>query len=380
MTEATFDDVVDLTDRLYEAAYDDTAWPHVMVKLRSMFNGSRGAFGFYDHVDNTQLMLYGDCDIKYERSWADPTLENPYLPGMLPAAAGHVFNEHSMMSASEFERTVFYNEWMLPQGETTSLVGKTVNHGSLGAYLIMQRSVGQPAFDDGDIKLMHRLMPTMMRTTALRRRVASGRLTQKALAYGAVNIGFLVVNEAGRVLEANAVAQEMLGGNHNGLTLMGDRLVMIEPRRRDMFRQLILDACGGGGLDPRPSAGFEMAVVSAASGLPSLAVTVAPFPDASSHGLPVRRAAFVFLQELTAHLPPRFEERMRALFGFTRKEAALAAALVKGQSLREASEERFVSLSTTRTQLAQIFRKTGTRQQSQLVSLLLGILPVHPGL
>jgi DNA-binding CsgD family transcriptional regulator len=33
-------------------------------------------------------------------------------------------------------------------------------------------------------------------------------------------------------------------------------------------------------------------------------------------------------------------------------------------------------MPTARTHLAQVFRKTHTSQQSQLVSLLLGILPV----
>jgi len=38
------------------------------------------------------------------------------------------------------------------------------------------------------------------------------------------------------------------------------------------------------------------------------------------------------------------------------------------------------SVAAARTQLAQIFRKTGTQRRSQLVSLLLSIPPVHPGL
>lgn len=67
---------------------------------------------------------------------------------------------------------------------------------------------------------------------------------------------------------------------------------------------------------------------------------------------------------------------MRALFGLTAREAALAAALASGSTLQQAAEERFISMPTARTHLAQVFRKTHTSQQSQLVSLLLGILPV----
>ena len=45
--------------------------------------------------------------------------------------------------------------------------------------------------------------------------------------------------------------------------------------------------------------------------------------------------------------------------------------------LREAADGRFISMPTARTQLAQIFQKTNTSQQSQLVSLLLRLLPVR---
>jgi DNA-binding CsgD family transcriptional regulator len=38
--------------------------------------------------------------------------------------------------------------------------------------------------------------------------------------------------------------------------------------------------------------------------------------------------------------------------------------------------DRGISIPTARTQLAQLFRKTNTTQQSQLVAMLLGILPI----
>ena len=64
-----------------------------------------------------------------------------------------------------------------------------------------------------------------------------------------------------------------------------------------------------------------------------------------------------------------------ALFGLTPREAALAARLVCGETLRDAARARFISIHTARTQLAQLFAKTGTGQQSQLVALLLGAIP-----
>lgn len=57
-------------------------------------------------------------------------------------------------------------------------------------------------------------------------------------------------------------------------------------------------------------------------------------------------------------------------FAFTRSEAQLAEALLSGATLAEYAQERRVSKQTLRNQLVGIMRKTGTRRQSELVSLL----------
>jgi DNA-binding CsgD family transcriptional regulator len=59
------------------------------------------------------------------------------------------------------------------------------------------------------------------------------------------------------------------------------------------------------------------------------------------------------------------------LFALSHAEARLAAVLIKGSSLREASEELSVSLSTVRTHLKKLFEKTGTNRQATLIRAFL---------
>jgi DNA-binding CsgD family transcriptional regulator len=70
-----------------------------------------------------------------------------------------------------------------------------------------------------------------------------------------------------------------------------------------------------------------------------------------------------------------FELQARNLFGFTVREASLAASLASGRSVREAAEDAGIAYSTMRTYLENVFRKTETRQQSQLVALLRSLQP-----
>lgn len=62
--------------------------------------------------------------------------------------------------------------------------------------------------------------------------------------------------------------------------------------------------------------------------------------------------------------------RILALFGLTASEAAVAAAVGAGQSLEDIAAARGVSVQTVRTQLKQIFAKTGTNRQSALAALI----------
>ena len=57
-------------------------------------------------------------------------------------------------------------------------------------------------------------------------------------------------------------------------------------------------------------------------------------------------------------------------FSFTESEALLAEALLNGATLADFAREREVSKQTLRNQLVGVMRKTGTRRQSELVSLL----------
>lgn len=74
--------------------------------------------------------------------------------------------------------------------------------------------------------------------------------------------------------------------------------------------------------------------------------------------------------------------RLRAEFGLTKAEARLALHLTDGSSLASAAAAFDVKLTTIRSQLQQVFAKTGTSRQSELVAMLLrrGYGPQVPSL
>jgi DNA-binding CsgD family transcriptional regulator len=63
--------------------------------------------------------------------------------------------------------------------------------------------------------------------------------------------------------------------------------------------------------------------------------------------------------------------RLRAEYGLTKAEARLASNLADGASLPSMAQAFDVKLTTIRSQLQQVFAKTGTSRQAELVALLL---------
>ena len=80
-----------------------------------------------------------------------------------------------------------------------------------------------------------------------------------------------------------------------------------------------------------------------------------------------RPAVLLFIRDPEA---PLAVARLRELFGLTRTEAAVAAALARGQSLEDIAVQRGIGLGTVRTHLKRILAKTGTHRQAQAVALL----------
>jgi len=67
-------------------------------------------------------------------------------------------------------------------------------------------------------------------------------------------------------------------------------------------------------------------------------------------------------------------ERLQDAFDLTEAEGRLAARLAAGEGLRSAAHELGITYGTARARLAEIFQKTDTRRQGELINLLLTTL------
>lgn len=194
---------------------------------------------------------------------------------------------------------------------------------------------------------------------------------QMADALDRMQQGTLVVGGDARIYFANRHARDLLTAG-DGLCAAADSLRAETPEQTQTLRRLIREAARPEGLDgasgmmavrrrfkPRPLA----VMVSSCHPRTRLAVAVRP-----------QRAVLVFVTD-PDRTPAMRSDLLRQLYRLTRMEAEVALAVLRGEGLKAIAGSFGVSMSTARTHLQNVFDKTETRRQAELVYLLLRSLP-----
>jgi len=374
MADTTLDDAIRIAESFYSAAFDDSLWKAGLDDLRDVLRLSTTAFGFQDFRSNTLQMLSGDCDPRYAEIFVALGQDNVYIPRMVRQSAGSVMGEADWMERTAFERTSYYGEFMEPQGEHFGLVGRASGEGSgMGGYVMVTRRRDQGDFDQSDRAFLGHLLPAMGRVSRMRQQAGVLQLQQRGDTLQRLSIGLIITDRHGRILQTNPIGGETIA-NGAGLAEVRGRLVAQSSSEQSHLAALIEAAVPL--VSSFESWGGEMLITSPLTGAPAYSLSIRPVPSMQVVGLDAASGALILIQALGTGPRAGFEERMRGLFAMTPREAELARALAAGQTLKAAAAERGISMPTARTQLAQLFRKTNTTQQSQLVAMLLGILPI----
>lgn len=184
--------------------------------------------------------------------------------------------------------------------------------------------------------------------------------------------GVILLDKKQQVLKVNRCA-ELLLQHPSSLYVRQGVLAAWECETQRKLQRLI-SQCVATSTGAGTSAG---GLVTARRGQGGSAIHVLVCPMRSTAGtLEVRPPVVaIFLHDPTAAVTID-EEAMRSGFGLTHAESRLTAMLIAGRSLQQASAQLGVSRHTVRSQLKNVFAKTGVNSQADLLRMLLPLC--HP--
>jgi DNA-binding CsgD family transcriptional regulator len=357
-------DVLKLIDLVYTAAADLEAWPAAISAIAEALDARAMSLTIADPEGRSAPFVVAPrTDPKWLRAYADRwAVSNIVRDRGCALPFGEIYDfENLGMPRPQFERTPFYREFWAPQrvhfGLFTLLAREETAVSAIGFY----RSLKDGRFDADKEQLLRALGPHLRRAVGLNLRLARSEVQRNGMAemLNRSEHGALLVDLQAGILFANSAALVTLSDG-NGLRTSGGRLAARTAAKTAALHAMIAGDTNG--------AKDGMLTLSNPDGARMTLEIVRLGAEAGR--LPRRPAAMVFVKESNANALPSGEQ-IQQLFELTPAQAVLAHELLHGDGIPAAAERLGISRSTARTHLLELFQKTGTNRQAELVRVIL---------
>lgn len=364
--------ILPLIDLIYEAVLDHGLWPAAVTGIADAVGAPQVATPAFDWRSNIFSTVAPRFDpdylAAYGQYWA---FEEPVVPAAMRRPLGEIYGLGDLLPREDFAASPVFNEWWQPAGCGLAAMGANiVAEDGFTALICLWNAPGRDEFRADQYKVFEALVPHIGRAVRISRRHRCLELKSLAAAQGfdAMHEGAILADARARVVIANRAAKAYLDAR-DGVFLCEGRLTV--NGTADALQRLVASCAryaltkGGPGGDLH---------VPRRHGKAPLHITVTPirararlldYPWAGT-GSPV---AIISLRDRDL-VRRRREAGLRRRFGLTFAEAAVANEIMRGDGRRAAAARCGISDETAKSHLKNIFGKTGTRRQAELIRVL----------
>jgi DNA-binding CsgD family transcriptional regulator len=361
-----------LIGNIYDAAFDVTLWPDVLIRLTDAMGGADATIGMTDRRNGITTMIAPRIGPDSLRSYCGYWVsQNPVWQRRRQMAVGRVVAIRSL-APDDFTRLPFYNEWWRQQG--FGLGGMGVNlraEEDASATFAIQSPARRDEFDRDEAALLALIAPHLVRAISVQCRLWHIEL-KEALALSGweqQSKGVMLVDAHAHVVYANTFMRALLDAR-DGLFIDAGVLSASDGKAGAALARLIAGCAERSRRDGGPGGTVRMGRAARSP----LSVVVAPFPGRERQADPrwlggAWPAAILIVTDPQRERQLRKHRLMRR-FGLTPTEADLALEIVKGKGREAAARRLGITLGTARTHLERIFSKAGVHRQAELVGLV----------
>lgn len=376
ITEST---VVACVGHIYQAAYDPTSWPEAIESLRALFNGSKACLVRTGPERGPGDLIAPNNDPAFQDRYLVEFADGPNIveSAITRAPVGTAYSDLRVIGEKVLRASRLWNEWMAPQDMYGGLTCKLVASARSSWFFDVQRGRRQAGFDAAELELLNTISPHLCRAVEIGRHMGIARLVTSNLSH--LPFAVLAVDAHLNVLAQNEATEQLLSDGRSGLLLKRGTLAMSDGTSQSRLRRLVAECCAArSGALPPVGGDFLVVPGSKVNDPATLAVSVAPTMSRDWPGLALDPCAIVMVRRISRQMPADFAGAIARLFDLTPQEARIATGLAEGRPLKDIAEQARIRMSTARTHLLQVFSKTGTSQQSQLVAMLKNVQVTSP--
>ena len=350
------------SEEIYDALIDDELFAQLSVRLSQALGARSCTIHWWEGNQTTQIMSHSgyfsdDQITDYATNFAQHDLWS--VRGSQPHRSNQVWNCDEIVPPGELERGPFYNEWIRGMGDDTFHCMGIAMRTQWGFGMIgLHRGRSQPRFSDQQIRAFTGKVPALRQVLTMRGRFiqAAGQYRDIECLLGALGQPIFLVAPTGRLLHANYAAERLLN-RADGL-LVNNGILSARVRKCDRaLREGIVGAAGRVGIQAS-----AVAILRETGDQLDLSL----MPLASSSGA---RNVLIIASEADRR-DQSAASRLRALYGLSAREAALAEELAAGSTPAEVADRGQVSIHTVRVQIKAVAAKLGCHRQSDIVRIV----------
>jgi DNA-binding CsgD family transcriptional regulator len=354
-----------LIGAIYQAGADISLWPDVLRAISSVCDAHATVLTLQGEREGQSACLAPQCDPAYYQSYGlHYHSVDPIWPRSASAPAGTALTESMIMPKSEFIRTEFYNDFLIPQrlGSQLNAIA-VVDDGRRCVIATHRRREFEPEY----LRLFQLLSPHFQRALQINAKLASLESQSKAsaAALNRLEQGVLLVDGRCRVMFANEEAERQFAAG--GLRVIHGIVKTSSPTETARLNALVAQCAQSGG---KTDTGGMLSLMRE-HGEVSITLHVIPLAFQIGSFFQANKLVAIVFMTGEGRKPKLAIAQIRRQFGLTAAEAALANEIVAGDGLQATADRLKITHATAHTHLARIFAKTGTQRQAGLVRLLL---------
>lgn len=362
-----------LVGDLYDAAIDPALWPVALKGARDFVGGASAGIVTKNASANSGRVCFDDGSIA-------PDYTASYFDGYVtldPCTTGHFFSSPDapvstadLIPYTEFLETRFYQEWARPQG-FVDYMGAAVDRSATTAVVFnVMRHESDGMFDHASRRRMQLVAPHVRRAVVIGNAIELKAAEASSLAevFDGLSAGVFLTDGSGRIVHANSAGHALLAEG-GGLYASGGRLAMRQPEVRRTLGAAL--AAAGKGDAALRGGGIDIAFASREGG--DYAGHVLPLASGSRHEVAATYGAVaaLFVHKASITLPSE-PECIARHYGLTPTELRVLMAIVEVGGVPEVADSLGIAASTVKTHLGNLYGKTGTSRQADLVKLVAG--------
>lgn len=333
-------------DEIYDAGFDRDLFPGLLRKLLGAMGAQAGFLAWVDMESQARFEVQFGNDPAFLQSYGETYAQHDILQPTLQAAGeGVVMHAYDLLQTPEVRDSIFYREWLAPQGIVDNLAVNLIKREQMFAALGIVRTGDAPPYDEADRARLASIVTHLKRAVYMQSRL---------------------------VHQANLVSgyRRITSGARNGLVLLDDKLRVLDV---DRATQALTGLRADQGLGP---SAFDRALTTAVQEQAPVAVELSSergdgvtllcvaqslerdgFGDFAG-GAGVAHAVHVLRVDQPASIA---FASMAELYGLTPTEVRVMADAFAHADLTSIGDRLGMAKATARTHLHRIYDKTGAQ-------------------